>query len=165
MYVIDTAILIVIVLSCVFGFWRGFVAEVLALLTWLAALWVAYIYSEDLSGSELLVNVIENSSVRLVAVYAVIFMVVMLLGGLLNQLLSKLFTMAGSKLADRVLGGVFGLVRGVIIVMVILFISNAFLSVSGTEQWRQSTLVPHGMDMIERSRMFITDIYTGNLSQ
>ena len=158
---IDTAILIVTVLSCVFGLWRGLVAEVLALFTWIAALLVARVYGEDLSG--LLVNVIDNSSVRYAAVFIVIFMVVMLLGRLLSHLLSKLLTIAGSKLVDRVLGGVFGLARGVIIVMVILFISNMFLS--ETEQWRQSTLTPYGMAMIDWSRMFITDINTGNLSQ
>ena len=158
---IDTAILIVTVLSCVFGLWRGLVGEALALFTWIAALLVARVYSEEFSG--LLVNVIENSSVRYVAVFTVIFIGVMLLGRLLSHLLSKLLTIAGSKLADRVLGGVFGLARGVIIVMVILFISNMFFS--ETEQWQQSTLIPYGMAMIEWSRMLITDINTVNSQQ
>ncbi|GIT23363.1 MAG: hypothetical protein CM1200mP40_30450 [Gammaproteobacteria bacterium] len=34
----DTAILVVIVLSCVFGLWTGLIKEVLSLLTWIAAL-------------------------------------------------------------------------------------------------------------------------------
>ena len=59
---VDTAILVVIVLSCVFGLWTGLIKEVLSLLTWIAALLVARVYSEGLSG--LFVNVIDNSAVR-----------------------------------------------------------------------------------------------------
>ena len=55
---VDTAILVVIVLSCVFGLWTGLIKEVLSLLTWIAALLVARVYSEGLSG--LFVNVIDN---------------------------------------------------------------------------------------------------------
>ncbi|NKB31842.1 MAG: CvpA family protein [Pseudomonadales bacterium] len=158
---VDTAILIVTTLSCAFGLWRGLVKEVLSLLTWIAALLVARVYSAALS--EILVNVIENSSVRYVAAFAMIFVVVMMLGTLLNHLFSKLLTITGLKLADRLLGGVFGVARGVIIVLVILFISGVFLS--ETEQWQQSTLIPYGLAMIEWSRIFIEDFNSVNLTQ
>lgn len=154
----DTAILIVTTLSCAFGLWRGLVKEVLSLLTWIAALLVARVYSEVLSG--FLVNVIESSSVRYVAAFAIIFVVVMMLGTLLNHIMSKLLTVTGLKLADRLLGGVFGIVRGVIIVLVILFISGVFLS--ETEQWQQSTLIPYGEGLIEWSRIFIADMNSVN---
>lgn len=155
---VDTAILIVTTLSCAFGLWRGLIKEVLSLLTWIAALLVARVYSEVLSG--LLVNVIDSSSVRYVAAFAIIFVVVMMLGTLLNHLMSKLLTVTGLKLADRLLGGVFGVARGVIIVLVILFISGVFLS--ETEQWQQSTLIPYGLSMIEWLRIFIADMNSVN---
>ncbi|HAO87796.1 MAG TPA: colicin V production CvpA, partial [Gammaproteobacteria bacterium] len=54
---LDTAILIVIAISVAFGLWRGFVKEVLSLLSWIAALLAARVYSEPFAG--LLVNTIE----------------------------------------------------------------------------------------------------------
>ena len=118
-------------------------------------------YSETLS--EFMVNVIDSSSARYVAAFALIFVVVMMAGTLFNHLLSKLLTITGLKAVDRLLGGVFGVARGVIIVLVILFISSVF--VSETEQWQQSTLIPHGMTMIEWSRVFIEDMNSINLGQ
>ncbi len=148
---VDTAILVITTLSFLFGLWRGLIKEVLSLLTWVAALIVARLYSEALS--ELLVNIIASSSIRYVSAFAMIFIVVMMLGTFLNYLMSKLLTITGLKFADRLLGGVFGVARGVIIVLVILFISGLFLS--ETEQWQQSTLIPYGLWMTEWLRMFV----------
>jgi len=151
---LDIAIIIVTVLSSVFGLWRGLIKEVLSLLTWIAALLVARVYGGYLA--EMLINVIDNESVRYVTAFALLFIVVMMLGTLLNHLLSKLITVTGLKLVDRLLGGAFGVARGLIIVLVVMFISSVF--VSQTEQWQQSRLVPYGLAMIEKSRIFIGDL-------
>lgn len=148
---VDAAILIVIVLSSLFGLWRGLIKEVLSLLTWVAALLVARVYSEVLA--EILNNVIDSAAVRYVTAFVVLFVVVMMLGTLLNHLMSKLLTVTGLKFADRLLGGVFGLGRGALIVLIILFIASVF--VSETETWQQSLLIPYGQKAIEWSKIFI----------
>ena len=71
---LDTAILLVTALSCIFGFWRGFVKEILALVTWIAALLIAWVGSDHLSG--LMANIIENDSVRDISAFALIFIMV-----------------------------------------------------------------------------------------
>ena len=158
---VDTAILVVTVLSFIFGLWRGLVNEVLSLVTWIAALLVARIYSEYLAG--LLLNYLENDSVRYVTAFALIFVIVMMLGTLLNRMLSKLLTITGFKFVDRLLGGVFGIARGLIIVLFVAFISSVF--VSQTEQWQQSVLMPYALVVIEWSRIFINDMNSINLGQ
>ena len=158
---VDTAILAVTVFSFIFGLWRGLVNEVLSLVTWIAALLVARVYSEYLAG--LLVNFLENDSVRYVTAFALIFVIVMMLGTLLNRMLSKLLTITGFKFVDRLLGGVFGIARGLIIVLFVAFISSVF--VSQTEQWQQSVLMPYALVVIEWSRIFINDMNSINLGQ
>ncbi len=148
----DTAIMIVIGISCLFGLWRGLIKEVLSLLTWIAAILVARVYSEHLA--ELLVNLIDSSSIRYVTAFAILFVVVMMLGTLMNHFMSKLITVTGLKFADRLLGAVFGFARGSIIVLVILFITGMF--VAETEQ-SQSRLIPYGLAAIEESRILIGD--------
>ncbi|PCJ28704.1 MAG: colicin V production CvpA [SAR86 cluster bacterium] len=151
---VDIVILIITVLSSMFGLWRGLIKEVLSLLSWIAALLVARVYSEPLSG--LMVNMIESDGIRYVTAFAVLFIGIMMLGTLLNFLMSKLITFTGLKLADRLFGGVFGLARGLIIVLVIMFVSSVF--VSETQLWQESKLIPYGMVMIEESRVFIGDL-------
>ena len=151
---VDIVILIVIVFSLAFGLWRGLIKEVLSLLTWIAALLVSRVYSEPLAG--LMTGMVENEGIRYVSAFAILFFIVMMLGTFLNSLMSKLLSVAGLKLADRLLGAGFGMARGVIIVLVIMFIANMF--VSETELWHQSQLVPYGMDLIEKSQVFIGDL-------
>lgn len=151
---VDAAIIIVTVISCLFGLWRGLIKEVLSLLTWIAALLVARVYSEAVG--DLLVNMIDSSSVRYVTAFAILFVIVMMVGTLINHFMSKLLTVTGLKFADRLLGGAFGVARGAVIVLVILFITGVF--VSETTLWQQSTLIPYGMAAIEWSRTFIGDV-------
>ena len=151
---VDIVILIITVLSSAFGLWRGLIKEVLSLLTWIAALLVSRVYSEPLAG--LMTGMIENDGIRYVSAFAILFFIVMMFGTFLNSLLSKLLSVTGLKLADRILGAGFGVARGVIIVLVIMFIASMF--VSETELWQQSQLVPYGMDLIERSQVFIGDM-------
>ncbi len=151
---VDIAILIITVLSSAFGLWRGLIKEVLSLLTWIAALLVSRVYSEPLAG--LMTGVIENDGIRYVSAFAILFVLVMMFGTFLNFLMSPLLNVTGWKLADRLLGAGFGVARGVIIVLVIMFITSMF--VSETELWQQSQLVPYGMDLIEKSQVFIGDM-------
>ena len=151
---IDTAIIIVVAISSAFGLWRGLVKELLSLLSWIAALLVARVYGEALA--RLLVNMIESESIRYVTAFVLLFVMVIMIGTLINHFVAKLLTVTGLKFFDRLLGVVFGLARGTVIVLVILFILNVF--VSETEWWQESTLIPYGMVMIEESLIFIGDM-------
>ena len=151
---VDTLILAVIAISSAFGVWRGFIKEILSLLSWIAALLVSRVYSESLAG--ILESLIDNPSVRYVTAFSVLFVLIIMLGTALNHFMSKLLVVTGLKTLDRLLGAVFGIARGMVIVLVVLFILNVF--VSGSEWWQQSTLIPYGMVLIEESQIFIGDM-------
>ena len=156
---LDTAILLVTALSCIFGFWRGFVKEILALVTWIAALLIAWAGSDHLSG--LMANIIENDSVRDISAFALIFIMVVLLGSILSRVLAKLLIITGLRFFDSFLGGMFGIARGLIIVLVSMLISSIFIS--ETEQWQQSILIPYGLPAVVWSRTLIGDINNTNV--
>ena len=151
---VDSLILAVIAISSAFGVRRGFIKEIMSLLTWIAALLVSRVYSESLAS--ILGNMIDNPSVRYVIAYSVLFVIIIMLGTLLNQFMSKVLVVTGLKTLDRLLGAVFGVARGTVIVLVVLFILNVFVSES--EWWQQSTLIPYGMVLIEESQFFIGDM-------
>lgn len=158
---VDAAIIIITLISCLFGLWRGLIKEVLSLLTWIAALLVARVYSEHLA--ELFISLIQNSSVRYITAFSILFVIVMMVGTVMNHFMAKLITVTGLKFADRLLGGVFGVARGSIIVLVILFITSVFAA--ETAQWQQSKLIPYGMAAIEQSKIFIGDLEYLNPAQ
>ena len=151
---VDNLILAVIVISSAFGVRRGFIKEIMSLLSWIAALLVSRIYSGSLAS--ILENLVDNPSVRYVIAFSVLFVIIIMLGTLLNHLMSKLLVVTGLKTIDRLLGAVFGVARGTVIVLVFLFVLNVFVSES--EWWQQSTLIPYGMVLIEESQFFIGDM-------
>ncbi len=148
---VDAVAIVIVALSCLFGLWRGFVKEVLSLVTWVAALALSRLYSGVLADA--MVNLIDNEAARLVAGFALIFIVVMMLGTFINHMLTKLLTLTGLKVADRVFGGVFGIARGAVITVVIMFVVGPF--VAETERWQQSQLVPYGLVLIEYTQQYI----------
>ena len=151
---VDNLILAVIAISSAFGVRRGFIKEIMSLLSWIAALLVSRVYSVSLAS--ILENLIDNPSVRYVIAFSVLFVIIIMLGTLFNHLVSKLLVVTGLKTIDRLLGAVFGVARGTVIVLVFLFVLNVFVSES--EWWQQSTLIPYGMVLIEESQFFIGDM-------
>ncbi|MES3008103.1 MAG: CvpA family protein [Pseudomonadota bacterium] len=154
MHWVDLTILLITAVSCLFGLWRGFVREVLSLLAWIAALLLARVYSEDLAP--VLGSWIDGAAMRQVFAFALLFIATLLLGALVNFLVAKLIDVSGLKLTDRLLGGLFGIARGVVIVMVFVYFGGNFFA---TEPWWQaSRFIPYGGQLIEMSRMFVTDL-------
>jgi len=150
----DIIILAVIVLSCLFGLWRGLIREVFSLVTWVAALIIARMYSSTLAP--LLNGVFDGETTRYVAAFTLIFVVTIIVGALVTHLVSKILTLAGLKFTDRLLGGVFGVARGGIIVMLFIFVLSGLFA--NSVAWQESRLIPYGVLMIERSRLFINDL-------
>lgn len=145
MTVADISILIIIVISMLLGLWRGLVKEAFSLLAWVAAVFVAGFFSGPLA--DLMINMLENATVRRVLASAILFILVMFIGTLLGNFMSKLSTAIGLKGVDRALGSLFGVLRGMIIVLLVLFLTTPF---EFSQPWYQdSIMVPYLMVVLE----------------
>lgn len=151
---VDFLFLLITGISCLFGLWRGFVREVLSLLAWIAAILIARLYSGQLAP--LFSNWIDSEAMRQVLAFAVLFMATLLVGAIINNIVARLIDITGLKLTDRLLGSLFGVARGVVIVMVFVYFGSSFFA---TESWWvESRLIPEAFELIEMSRMFVTDL-------
>ena len=103
---VDNLILAVIAISSAFGVRRGFIKEIMSLLSWIAALLVSRVYSVSLAS--ILENLIDNPSVRYVIAFSVLFVIIIMLGTLLNHLMSKLLVVTGRKQRLPSRGSVWG---------------------------------------------------------
>lgn len=136
----DIAILAVLALSTLFGLMRGFVSEVLSLVCWIAAFWVAWAFGDQIAqfyGSWL-----HEPAARIVAGYATCFVAVLIVGALVGWILRKLLNVSGLRGGDRVLGMLFGLARGLLLVTFVVLMLGFTAAPREAAWWRQSTLLP-----------------------
>jgi len=137
---VDYAILGVIGLSVLIGLVRGLVREILSLVAWVIAIWVALRFAQHLADA--LVESINSPPLRLAAAFTVLFLITLILAGVANFFIAKLVSKAGIGGADHLLGGVFGLARGALIVALLVLLGGA-TPFTKDDWWQDSMLIGH----------------------
>lgn len=136
----DYIIIGILGLSVMVGLWRGLVSEVLALVIWIAAFWVAWWLGPAVAAR--FEHVIELPSARIIVAYALCFVAVLIVGALLRFVISRLIEGTGLSGTDRLLGMLFGVARGVLLVTLLVFLLG-FTAFTRDPWWQQSVLLPH----------------------
>ena len=139
MNLLDLAILIVVVLIAVRGFYRGIIQEAATLVGIIASFFLAFYYYNDLA--HFLLRYFQNYRV---AIYFFSFLLLLGLSFFLFRALGLLikkmvqFTLFGW--ADRAFGGFFGLIKGVVVVFFLVTLLTL--------------LLPKQNSLINQSRLF-----------
>lgn len=153
---IDIGIIVLILLSAIVGFVRGFVREAFSLATWIAAIVVAFLFFEQLA-TQLPFN-IPNDLARLGVSFLLIFLGILILGSIVNYLFNKAIQAMGLGGADRVLGGAFGVIRGALVITLIVLLLNLGLTpFTDSQLWKESKFVPHFAEAAEWIKSEIPD--------
>lgn len=148
---IDWLIVFAFAVSAAFGIWRGFAKEALSLVTWLAAIWLAWRFAWTVEP--MLGNWQVAPELKVWAARAIVFVIVMVIGGLIGWLVRELIRHTGLSGTDRLLGGLFGLVRGALVFGIAVIV----LQLSGLDSdpwWQQSILKPYGDQIAEGIRYY-----------
>ncbi|HMW28519.1 CvpA family protein [Plasticicumulans sp.] len=145
----DYAILILIGLSMLLSLWRGFVREVISIVTWVLAFFLAFNFS-DLALAQLShwVTLPETPSIRQLIGFATVFVGTLFVGGIVNLLIGQLVDGSGLGPTDRMVGSLFGLARGVAIVALLVMLGSRTALVRDP-WWQQSMLLPHFLPLAE----------------
>ena len=136
---IDWIVLAVLALSVLMGLWRGIAREVLSLLGWVAAFWLAQMQAPrvaqwlPMSGS--------SDMLRYAAGFVVTFLAVLILSGVVAWLVRKFLSAVGLGLLDRLLGGMFGLVRGGVVLLAMTVVV-CMTPLAQTPAWLQAHATP-----------------------
>lgn len=121
----DWLILLVWVVSSIYGVVRGFAREALSILGWVSAFLLANMLADAVAG--LGQNVIDEPTTRYLLGWVLTFAAVLLMFGVIAAFLSKQMRQPGFNIGNRLLGGIFGLLRGVIIVAAVSILLRAGL--------------------------------------
>ena len=136
----DIAILAVLALAMLFGLMRGFVGEVLSLLCWLAAFWVAWAFGERVA--QFYGRWLDEPTARLIAGYVTCFLGVLAVGSLVGWAMRRLMSRGGLRGGDRLLGMLFGFAQGVLLVTFAVLMLGFTSVPRQAAWWRQSMLLP-----------------------
>jgi membrane protein required for colicin V production len=136
----DYVIIALMAFSCVAGLYRGLMREVVSLVTWLAAFWLAwhfaYLLEPHLGGA------LSSEAVRPWAARTIIFIGVLLLGAAIGAIVTHFVRLSLLSSLDRMLGFLFGFLRGAVALGVLVMLCHAVRL--NEEHWYQnSTLVPY----------------------
>ncbi len=139
MNLLDLAILIIVVLIAVRGFYRGIIQEAATLLGIIASFFLAFYYYNDLA--HFLFRFTQN---YLVTLYFFSFFLLLALSFFLFRafglLIKKITQLTLFGWVDRALGGLFGLIKGIVVVFFLVTLL--------------ALLLPKQHSLINHSRLF-----------
>jgi len=120
----DWAIVAIMLISVVVSFFRGFFREVLSLVIWVLAFFLALKFSKPLS--EHLTHFVNSPMIRYAVAFLLIALGVLLVGMIVSMGIKMVIDKTGLGIFDRLLGIVFGVARGVLVVAVSSTITPRF---------------------------------------
>ncbi|HEY5995324.1 MAG TPA: CvpA family protein [Gallionellaceae bacterium] len=133
----DFAVLAVVALSMLLGWWRGLVYEAVSLLNWVAAYFVARLFAPDIV--DYVPATMGAPSARMAVAFSALFALTLVVGGVLAWGMNKLVKSSGLERLDGSLGTVFGLVRGCFLVLVLVLLAG-MTSLPTTSAWRDALM-------------------------
>jgi membrane protein required for colicin V production len=136
----DYLLIAVLVFSSIAGLMRGLLREVISLLTWIAAVWIAWTFASSLEPH--LGGALSDAAVRPWAARTIIFVAVLLVGTAIGALIGHFMRLSLFSGVDGLLGMVFGLLRGVVALGVLTMLVHA-VRLQDEPWYRGSLLVPY----------------------
>jgi membrane protein required for colicin V production len=140
----DLVIVGILAISVLIGLWRGLIAELLSVVIWVAAFWVAATFGADLAAQ--FEHSISMPMARLALGYGLCFFGVLVLGAIIRFVTRRLIWGSGLSGIDRLFGMLFGFVRGVLLVTLMVFLIG-LTGLTRDPWWQQSALLPQFQGM------------------
>ena len=156
---IDIIVLIVLFSSLIFGFFRGFVKELLSLMAWAFAFFVAYYFS-----SRVAINLPFEAefSIKYVGSFVLIFIFVLIISSMLIKFLSTFIHKIGLGASNIILGGLFGILRGIIVVYLLIFVIEKTSFVE-KPSWQQANSIVLIKLLVEKTFPYLPQDWVNNV--
>ena len=126
---VDAGVAIVIVLSGVLAYSRGFVREAMAILGWIGATIVAFIFADQVEPLIRQIPVVgdfigDSCELAIIAAFAIVFAVALVVVSIFTPLFSSVVQRSALGGVDQGLGFLFGVFRGILLIAILFFVYN-----------------------------------------
>ena len=156
--IIDGVVAIVIILSALLAYSRGLVREALAIVGWIVATVMAFVFADPVTPLVRQIPVVgdfigDSCELSVIAAFAAVFAVVLVIVSIFTPLFSSLIQRSVLGGIDQGLGFLFGALRGILLVAVAFFVY-------------QTVLEAQDIEMVENSRAIaVFSKMTGSIEQ
>ena len=160
----DLIILVLILISALFAFFRGFSLELLSISVWIISFFGSYAYGNNLVNffNKIVNNILISSAIS----YVVTFLIIFVIFSFLTRKFSVFIKDSYVGLIDKSLGFIFGILRGYVIVGLCFFLFDYFYKGKKLEFIDNSKIIP--VIKITNNEIFrflkIDNKYSENLS-
>ena len=142
--IIDGVVAVIIVVSALLAYSRGFVREAMAIAGWIGATILAFIFADTVQPLIRQIPVVgdfigDSCELSIIASFAAVFAVALVVVSIFTPLFSSFIQRSALGGLDQGFGFLFGVARGVLLVAVAFFVYQTVLS---SQQ----------IDMVENSR-------------
>ena len=136
---LDWCVIVVMALSTLLAFFRGFTREFIALVTWIVGVAAAILFSPTVASW--LPDFGLNEAVRYIVAFASILVAALLAGALVAWPLGSVIRKSGLGFVDRFLGAIFGVARGALLVVGFALVAG-LTSLPRLDWWQNAALAP-----------------------
>lgn len=133
---------------------RGAVKEMLAILGWIAAFYVAKSYSPMLAG--FLPEAISPDALKTLIAFLILLIAVLFLSGLLAMAISGVVNKIGLGLLNRFFGVIIGFAKGLLITTVLVFLAG-FTSLPQEQMWTEAVFSEPLEKLVESALPWLPD--------
>jgi len=147
----DYLIIVLLAFSCIVGFMRGLLREVISLITWVLAVTLAWRMAGLLQPY--LGGALADPAIRTWVARGLVFVGVLLVGTATGAIVSHFVRLSIFSSLDRMLGALFGALRAVVLLGVAALLCQT-ARLDGEEWYRQSALMPYAARAAALLRLF-----------
>lgn len=131
--IIDGVVAIVIVLSALLAYGRGLMREVMAIVGWVAAAILAYIFAPRVAPMVREIPVVgdviaDSCELGVIGAFAIVLVIALIVVSFFTPLFSSLVRRSIFGGLDQGLGFLFGVVRGVLLVVIAFFVYDTVIT-------------------------------------
>ena len=136
----DVIILVLILISALFAFFRGFSLELLSISVWIISFFGSYAYGNNLVNffNKIVNNILISTAIS----YVLAFLIIFVIFSFLTRKFSVFIKDSYVGLIDKSLGFIFGILRGYIIVGLCFFLFDYFYKGKRLEFIDNSKIIP-----------------------
>ena len=127
---LDIILFIGIFVSLIIGYTRGFIKEILSIINWLLAAWIAFNYYSDLKT--ITINFINSNIIADAIAFGILFLLSIITLTILSNFISKNINNSLLAPLDKIIGMTFGIIRAILLIIVLFIAGNQTIWINNT---------------------------------
>ena len=131
--IIDGVVALIIIISALLAYSRGFVRELMAIVGWVAAAVLAFVFADSVTPLVKEIPMVgkfigDSCELTIISAFAAVFALALVIVSLFTPLFSALIQRSALGGLDQGIGFMFGVLRGILLVAIAFFVYDTVIT-------------------------------------